>query len=499
MNAGTVLPGIPLSVNEKTGSQTPTSTRFNSPKFIFGDVLKSSIADSTEALPNVEIVEMSENQLAAFQEIIQLLNTDQLADLENGEQVVSEILADENTSLASLLTLLGIDNPKEEETISTILNASQEQLGEDEEINSIENSLYLVVSQALSLNDDQLLELDLDEMTTIFTLAKTQELIAPYQDLTLEETEMNSELKQMLQSMLTRLTSLVEKTQQTSEGSTVKTTGSFQVHFSDMVTGLRLATPNHLVNELNSRSTHGSEAGLTNQLIMNQNKSSENNNHDQTGTKPFVSAQMNALETAQNTYTRLFGELNMENEKKATTGVPLKLSDQSSMSQTLPQQITKLEQFMLTVEKSGQPVNQQQFIKAFENILSKANFSGENGMQKLLIRLNPEHLGSLRIEIIQKDQVMIAKILATTVQAKELLENQANSLRQSFASQGIQVEKIEISQQMNLLQSDRFFQKDADSSGQQHNKRSKEENSSEDEVVHEFFDTFEEALLNIEV
>ena len=55
-------------------------------------------------------------------------------------------------------------------------------------------------------------------------------------------------------------------------------------------------------------------------------------------------------------------------------------------------------------------------------------------MQKLLIKLHPDNLGSLRIELIQKDQTMVARILTTTDAAKEALESHLHSLKDAFGA-----------------------------------------------------------------
>src|SRR5690606_18063617 len=49
-------------------------------------------------------------------------------------------------------------------------------------------------------------------------------------------------------------------------------------------------------------------------------------------------------------------------------------------------------------------------------------------------------------ELIQKDGMLTAKILASTALGKEMLDSSSNQLRQGFTSQNIQLEKLEITQ-----------------------------------------------------
>lgn len=200
-----------------------------------------------------------------------------------------------------------------------------------------------------------------------------------------------------------------------------------------------------------------------------------------------------SLDTLRGTYTRIVGVEGNSSEKSKSVTMKSSESNQG----TLPFQMSKLEQYVLTTEKSGQPVDQEQFIKQFEKILNKANFTSSTGMQKLMIKLNPEHLGALRIEIIQKDSGLTARIMATTAKGKEMLDTQLQGLKLSFAGQGIQVDKIEISQTTSFQE--RFTPRDSDASQQQRNQPREQKSEENDEPLNEFNDNFEEALMNFEV
>lgn len=88
--------------------------------------------------------------------------------------------------------------------------------------------------------------------------------------------------------------------------------------------------------------------------------------------------------------------------------------------------------------------------------------------------------------------MLSAKILATTAQVKDMLENQIHGLKQAFSGQNIQ---IEISQAFNAFNSEKFSQKDAEEHNEQ--QESKEENN--DETESEFMGSLADALLNLEV
>ncbi|MBY0120692.1 flagellar hook-length control protein FliK [Bacillus sp. S/N-304-OC-R1] len=156
------------------------------------------------------------------------------------------------------------------------------------------------------------------------------------------------------------------------------------------------------------------------------------------------------------------------------------------------QQMSKPEQLSL-ITSAGKPVSTEQLLEQFESILSRSQLMKNGGTQRLFIKLNPEHLGALRVELIQKDSTIIARILTSTANAKDMMESQLNGLKQAFHSQNIQVERIEISQ--SYTQADRSFNRDQQNQGQegqQHQERQQEQQTEDFDL------SFAEALLNTE-
>ncbi|KMY49451.1 flagellar hook-length control protein FliK [Peribacillus loiseleuriae] len=290
-----------------------------------------------------------------------------------------------------------------------------------------------ILTTLASLNEIQWSELDLNKIGNILKFTKLQERVISANQIPDNQATSSDTLKQLLDTILPKLKSMAESNQQ-------KPSESFT---------------------LNKMLTGGA-----------------------------------SLDLIQNTYFRNFENVNRDNEKKMDYTPSVQGFDNAQTGQSFIPQMSKLEQFVLTVEKSGQPVTQEQFVKAFETILNKSSFTNANGTQKLFIQLNPEHLGALRIELIQKNDVMVAKIMATTAQAKEMLESQLSGLKHSLVGQGIQVEKIEISQQLSTFSQERFYQRDSDASEQQNQQQNQK---AEDDATMEFTNQFEEALLNVEV
>lgn len=90
----------------------------------------------------------------------------------------------------------------------------------------------------------------------------------------------------------------------------------------------------------------------------------------------------------------------------------------------------------------------EQLMRELQNVFKRANFGQTGGTNRISIKLYPEHLGQLRIELLQTNGVLTARILASNVLGKEMLESQLHQLRQAFLQQNIQVERIDISQML---------------------------------------------------
>ncbi|MDP4083038.1 MAG: flagellar hook-length control protein FliK [Bacillota bacterium] len=172
--------------------------------------------------------------------------------------------------------------------------------------------------------------------------------------------------------------------------------------------------------------------------------------------------------------------------------ITFKIDNGSSIIQF--QQMSKPEQLTIMLDKGGKPVSAEQFIQQFENILAKSQFSNTGGTQKLFIKLNPENLGSIRIELTQKDSGLVAKIMTTTSAAKDALESQLQGLKTAFHTQNLQIDKIEVSQSM-LNQQERFLQRDPNHGDRQNqDQQSKQQKDNGDSNL-----SFEETLLNTEI
>ncbi|NYE06727.1 flagellar hook-length control protein FliK [Bacillus niacini] len=97
---------------------------------------------------------------------------------------------------------------------------------------------------------------------------------------------------------------------------------------------------------------------------------------------------------------------------------------------------------------------------------------GQSGSTEAKFNLFPEHLGHLEVKIVSQDGQVQIQIVTDTSVAKESLEGQLHQLRQSLQTQGLQVQKLEIVQQLpgsfDSSQTGLSFSQGGSSSSQQH-------------------------------
>lgn len=127
--------------------------------------------------------------------------------------------------------------------------------------------------------------------------------------------------------------------------------------------------------------------------------------------------------------------------------VTVKTETENQPSVGIQQQVpqTKTVTIKLPAEK---PAQTEALVKEIQTLINRSQLSGQQGNMKLFLKLFPENLGQIRIELVQKDGVLTARLLATTAMGKELLENNINQLKAGFVAQNIQMDRIDVAQSL---------------------------------------------------
>lgn len=138
---------------------------------------------------------------------------------------------------------------------------------------------------------------------------------------------------------------------------------------------------------------------------------------------------------------------NTQNQSQQNQQTTVKIETDTQSVGHLQQQVTQTKTVTLTLP-AEKPAQSEALIKEIQNLINRSQLSGQPGNMKLFLKLFPENLGQIRIELVQKDGIMTARLLATTAMGKELLENNINQLKAGFVSQNIQMERIDVAQSL---------------------------------------------------
>ncbi|QHW30065.1 hypothetical protein GZH47_03910 [Paenibacillus rhizovicinus] len=160
------------------------------------------------------------------------------------------------------------------------------------------------------------------------------------------------------------------------------------------------------------------------------------------------------------------------------------VTETADMNAQLSAANADIQRQLTTVNKPNfaQPVPVQQFASTIQSMVVKEfNVTTANGVSQAQLTLYPEHLGQVNVNISVHNGTLTAQFLTDTVAAKDMLENQMAQLRSALQAQGLQVDKLVVSQtsvQPNLFQDRQGTQ------GQQQGsaKRNKSNNDAIDDI-----------------
>ncbi len=105
----------------------------------------------------------------------------------------------------------------------------------------------------------------------------------------------------------------------------------------------------------------------------------------------------------------------------------------------------KRPQFSIDLGKAKSDYEQSSdLVNKLEKIWSKASVSTEEGASKLFVKLLPNQLGSISIEVLQQENERVAQVVVSSAKTKELLDANLFRIRQALASQHVSVEQVDV-------------------------------------------------------
>ncbi|WP_107923079.1 flagellar hook-length control protein FliK [Lysinibacillus parviboronicapiens] len=168
--------------------------------------------------------------------------------------------------------------------------------------------------------------------------------------------------------------------------------------------------------------------------------------------KNFLSTmqtQIETIQTALQVMTKTTATLPLQGFQQVVQQVQVtKQTDTSANEMVTSNTVqTKADTYQVTLP-AAKPAQSEALLKEMQAIINKAQLSNAQGITRLTLKLYPENLGTIRIELVQNDGVLTARLLASTAHGRELLDSQAHQLKQAFVQQNIQVERLDIAQSL---------------------------------------------------
>ncbi|MGE7950190.1 flagellar hook-length control protein FliK [Lysinibacillus xylanilyticus] len=209
-----------------------------------------------------------------------------------------------------------------------------------------------------------------------------------------------------------------------------------------------------------------------------------------------MQTQVETLQSAQQVTTKTTVTLPLQGFQQVVQQVQVtKQTDTSANEMVTANTIqTKADSFQVTLP-AAKPAQSEALLKEMQAIINKAQISNAQGITRLTLKLYPENLGTIRIELVQNDGVLSARLLASTAHGRELLDSQAHQLKQAFVQQNIQVDRLDIAQSLqdaDRQQRDQSFFNNFFKQQQEDDQEQKSEDDDESK-------SFSEYLLNEEV
>ena len=129
-----------------------------------------------------------------------------------------------------------------------------------------------------------------------------------------------------------------------------------------------------------------------------------------------------------------------------------------------------------------------QLLNAFKN--SKFG-QMPNGANRLILKLNPEHLGLITVRLIQKNGgVMVARLITSSQSAKDLLDHSIQQLKQVLPSVQIEIERYEVQTE----QPQKTLRDHSENRGDNSNEHQQQQPDEEDNSEQTFMNSLKEAL-----
>lgn len=173
-------------------------------------------------------------------------------------------------------------------------------------------------------------------------------------------------------------------------------------------------------------------------------------------------------------------ELDMLNMSEEPVSMKNSVQNQSllSISDTIFKQEIKLQLSTFNGDTRVDQTTQKEFVEKFMDILKSSKvFRSMDGKASLTVRLHPENLGTLTVKLIQTNNETVAKIIASTQSAKELLEHSSHLLKQALPNTEVIIDRFDILEERQMESFQRQRERESREEEQHNHSRKQDEKS----------------------
>ncbi|MFU1792374.1 flagellar hook-length control protein FliK [Paenibacillus azoreducens] len=219
--------------------------------------------------------------------------------------------------------------------------------------------------------------------------------------------------------------------------------------------------------------------------LLNLMRQPQDSNGAKIQTVPAVLAKIGGSDQALNSWLK--GEMSPGQEQAAVADNQEHASDLFDSQNTVTAgQLVLRQGINASVKTASTPAqvpveNFSQEMSGF--VVNKLEFVKQHGVSEARITLYPERLGQVDIKLTMQNGQLVAQFTTEHAATRDLLEQQMSQLRSSLQTQGVQVEKLVVTQNPSP-QSQMYHDGRQPGSGQQQsNRRSKEKDAPTDDAL----------------
>ncbi|RKN86519.1 flagellar hook-length control protein FliK [Paenibacillus ginsengarvi] len=155
-------------------------------------------------------------------------------------------------------------------------------------------------------------------------------------------------------------------------------------------------------------------------------------------------------------------------------------TDHTSNASLQTSHLTRQQAPVQSAQPQAHVVHADRFIEEMAKAMKSLRTNAQSGLSEVRITLMPEHLGHVDVKVSLQNGQVIAQFVADSAHGKEMLESQLSQLRSMLQTQGLQVDRLVVSQSdpqpfQGSFQDAKQQQSQSDRRGKEHSANTEED------------------------